>query len=35
MAAIDEKGNHLGIGTAPTKKQAEQLAAKQAIERLS
>ena len=35
MAAIDEKGNHLGIGTAPTKKQAEQLAAKQAIERLT
>jgi ribonuclease-3 len=35
MAAVDEKGNHLGIGTAPTKKQAEQLAAKEAILRLS
>jgi len=34
MAAIDEHGIHLGIGSAPTKKQAEQLAAKQAIERL-
>ena len=35
MAAVDERGNHLGIGTAPTKKQAEQMAAKEAILRLS
>lgn len=31
MAAIDESGLHLGIGTAPTKKQAEQMAAKEAM----
>jgi dsRNA-specific ribonuclease len=35
MAATDEKGVHLGIGTAVTKKQAEQLAAKQAIEKIT
>ena len=35
MAAVDEKGIHLGIGSALTKKQAEQLAAKQALNRLS
>jgi dsRNA-specific ribonuclease len=35
MAAVDEKGIHIGIGSAPTKKQAEQLAAKQALTRLS
>jgi ribonuclease-3 len=35
MAAVDENGAHLGIGTAITKKQAEQLAAKKAIEILS
>jgi dsRNA-specific ribonuclease len=35
MAAVDESGNHLGIGSAITKKQAEQLAAKQAISRLT
>jgi ribonuclease-3 len=35
MAATDEKGAHLGIGTAVTKKQAEQLAAKQAIEKIT
>ena len=34
MAAVDERGNHLGIGTAPTKKQAEQLSAREAIKRL-
>jgi ribonuclease-3 len=34
MAAVDENGSHLGIGTASTKKQAEQLAAKQSIEKL-
>jgi ribonuclease-3 len=34
MAAVDEQGIHLGIGTASTKKQAEQLAAKDAISRL-
>lgn len=35
MAAIDEKGIHLGIGTAETKKKAEQLAAKEALKRLN
>jgi ribonuclease-3 len=35
MAAVDERGVHLGIGTAFTKKQAEQLAAKDAISRLT
>ena len=31
MAALDKSGAHIGIGTAPTKKQAEQLAAKEAL----
>ena len=31
MAAVDKDGVHIGIGTAPTKKQAEQLAAKEAL----
>uniref|UniRef100_A0A6C0EQL6 RNase III domain-containing protein n=1 Tax=viral metagenome TaxID=1070528 RepID=A0A6C0EQL6_9ZZZZ len=35
MAAVDEKGIHIGIGSSGTKKQAEQLAAKDAIERLT
>jgi dsRNA-specific ribonuclease len=35
MAVVDENGAHIGIGSSATKKQAEQLAAKQAIERLS
>jgi ribonuclease-3 len=35
MAAVDEKGIHIGIGSAPTKKQAEQLAAKEALKRLT
>ena len=35
MAATDEKGIHLGIGSSTTKKQAEQLAAKQALEKLT
>lgn len=35
MAAVDENGVHLGIGTATTKKQAEQLAAREAMSRLS
>jgi ribonuclease-3 len=35
MAAVDDKGIHLGIGSATTKKQAEQLAAKEALNRLS
>jgi len=35
MAAVDENGVHLGIGTASTKKQAEQLAAKQSIEKFN
>ena len=35
MAAVDNNGIHLGIGTAITKKQAEQLAAKEALKRLT
>jgi ribonuclease-3 len=35
MAAVDENGAHLGIGSALTKKQAEQLAAKAAISKLA
>jgi len=35
MAAVDEQGIHLGIGTASTKKQAEQLSAKEALTRLT
>ena len=35
MAAVDENGAHLGIGSAATKKQAEQLAAKCAIAKLA
>jgi ribonuclease-3 len=35
MAAVDENGVHLGIGTHTTKKQAEQLAAKEALKRLT
>ena len=35
MAAVDQNGIHLGIGNASTKKQAEQLAAKEAIKRLT
>jgi dsRNA-specific ribonuclease len=35
MAATDEKGNHIGIGTSTTKKQAEQLAAQNALKRIS
>ena len=35
MAAVDENGAHLGIGSAVTKKQAEQLAAKEALKRLA
>jgi len=35
MAVVDENGVHIGIGSSATKKQAEQLAAKQAIDRLS
>jgi len=34
MAAVDEKNIHLGIGSAPTKKQAEQIAAKEALKNL-
>jgi ribonuclease-3 len=34
MAAVDENGIHLGIGSSSTKKQAEQLAAKEALKRL-
>lgn len=35
VAALDKQQCHLGIGTAPTKKQAEQLAAKDALSRLT
>ena len=35
MAAVDEQGIHLGVGSAVTKKQAEQLAAKEALKRLT
>jgi ribonuclease-3 len=35
MAAIDKTGVHIGIGTAATKKQAEQLAAKEALKQFS
>ena len=35
MAATDEKGVHIGIGTAATKKQAEQLAAQSALKSLA
>jgi ribonuclease-3 len=35
MAAVDDKGIHVGIGTASTKKQAEQFAAKDALKNLS
>ena len=35
MAAVDDKNKHLGIGTSATKRQAEQLAAKDAISKLT
>ena len=35
MAAVDDKNIHLGVGTSSTKKQAEQLAAKDALTRLT
>lgn len=35
MAVCDQHGKHIGIATATTKKQAEQIAAKKAIEKLS
>jgi len=34
VAAVDEKGIHLGIGTSNTKKQAEQFAAREALKNL-
>jgi ribonuclease-3 len=34
MAAVDKDGVHMGIGTAPTKKQAEQMAAKEALKQV-
>ena len=34
MAAVDSKGNYLGIGTGITKKQGEQLAAQNAVKKL-
>ena len=33
MAATDEKNIHIGIGSAPTKKQAEQFAAQDALKK--
>jgi len=35
MAAVDNKGKHIGIGSSQTKKQAEQLAAKDALVKLT
>ena len=35
MAALDKDGVHLGVGTASTKKQAEQLAAKEALKQFT
>ena len=35
MAALDKDGVHLGIGTAPTKKQAEQMAAKESLKQFT
>jgi hypothetical protein len=34
MAAVDGKGKHLGTGTGTTKKQGEQLAAQNALNKL-
>jgi dsRNA-specific ribonuclease len=33
MAAVDGKGNHIGIGIGTTKKQGEQLAAQDALKK--
>lgn len=35
MAAVDKDGVHMGVGTAPTKKQAEQMAAREALKQFS
>lgn len=35
MAAVDKDGVHMGVGTAPTKKQAEQVAAREALRQFS
>jgi dsRNA-specific ribonuclease len=35
MAVVDENGVHIGVGSATTKKHAEQLAAKEALARLT
>jgi ribonuclease-3 len=35
MVAVDPKGKRMGVGTSPIKKQAEQLAAKDALSKLS
>lgn len=35
MAAVDKDGVHMGVGTAPTKKQAEQVAAREALKQFS
>jgi ribonuclease-3 len=35
MAVLDKNGVHIGIGSAPTKKQAEQLAAKKALDQMN
>jgi ribonuclease-3 len=34
MAAVDKDGVHMGVGTAPTKKQAEQMAAREALKQI-
>jgi ribonuclease-3 len=35
MAAVDKDGVHMGVGTAPTKKQAEQIAARESLKQLT
>jgi dsRNA-specific ribonuclease len=35
MAVLDKNGVHIGVGSAPTKKQAEQLAAKKALDQFT
>lgn len=35
MAAVDKDGVHMGVGTAPTKKQAEQIAAKESLKQFN
>ncbi len=35
MAVVDKNGEHIGVGTAPTKKQAEQMAAREALKQFN